>query len=422
MRGVLFAGVFALVLAVAHNATAQPSAPSHPPPDVVGAAGAAPSAEPAAKAQEAQREPLTTFKLEGYVNLGVGVRAVPKAVPRDQLGYGLRSSIAGLIVKGTPFERFSYVVHFGVNPEAIELVDDVGLVNKNGRGTDLAVETKRREVTLVPVEEVSISYAVTPWWNVKGGHFYMRFSPAASVLVTSQMFPSRPDPTRVFMVGADQGVSTTARFLDGRIEVAAGAFNGSSLELRVPGTSTLGLVYSALVDVQPLGRMPDTEGDPRRGPFRFGLGVGGIYRDGKLFERAGYEATRFREARLDVAARVAFSGIFVQGEYLRRQLRDELSSRPASATGAYAQASYFQPIPGTRVAVAPLARYGIAIEDEEFATRKAIELEAGIAFYPRADPDDPNKLRLIIQYDGEQRLPERETAHAGVLHVQLRWP
>jgi hypothetical protein len=423
-----------LVVAVTHVAQAQATGATQPTePSADAGAPKAPEAaatklpakdptkEPAKEDAKEPKEETKAYALEGYVNLGIGVRAVPKAVPRDQLTYGLRSSVAGLIVRGTPFDRFSYIVHFGVNPEALALVSGVDLADKNGDGTDQDVATEEKEVTIVPVEEVSIAYAITSWWNVKGGHFYIPFSPGASVLVTSQMFPSRPEPTRVFMIGADQGVATTATFIDERIRASIGVFNGSSLALNVPGTTTFGPVYAALVDAAPLGKMPDSEGDPKRGPFRFAIGTGVLYRMGKLFESTGYEATRFREVRLDAAARIAFLGMFLQGEVLRRQQRDDLSGRPASATGAYVQGSYFIPLPGTHVALAPLARYGVAIEDQDFASRKTIEIEAGIAFYPHAEIEEPNKLRFILQYDGEQRLPEREISHGGVIHAQLRW-
>ncbi len=387
-----------------------------PPPAEKPAAPAA--AEP--KAAETKDLDLKRFELEGYVNAGVGLTSRPRALPRDRLTYGLRSSRAGIIISGTPYERFSYTVHFGVNPEAVAVVTGVEVVDKNGDETNRGTSTKTKELTVVPVEEVSITYQPLSWLSFKGGHFYMPFSPAAAVIITSQMFPTRPESTELFMVGADQGLMTQVDALDDRLHVSAGVFNGSSLELRVPETTPLAPVYNVFLDVHPLGKMPRVEGDPARGPFRFALGGGALYRNGALFDSTGYESTRFREIRIDGALRLSFRGLFVQAEYLRRLQTDELSGRPASATGAYAQASYFQPVVG-RFAVAPLARYGYAREDELFAPRRVTELEVGVALYPRADLPEPDKLRFIVQYDGEFREPESDIAHGGVVHMQFRW-
>ncbi len=363
---------------------------------------------------------LKRFELEGYVNAGIGMTSRPRALPRDRLTYGLRSSRAGLIVRGNPYPDFSYVVHFGVDPEALAVVTGVDIVDKQGDGTVRAASTQTRELTVIPVEEVSITYSPLEWLQIKGGHFYMPFSPAAAVIITSQMFPTRPGSTQLFMVGADQGLMASGSFVDDRIQVSLGAFNGSSLELKVPQTTPIGPAYTLYFDVHPLGKLERVEGDPKRGPFRFALGGGTIFRTGVLFDSTGYESTRFREIRLDGALRLAFRGLFVQGEVLRRLQTDDLSGRPASATGAYAQASYFQPLTDT-FALAPIARYGYAREDELFAPRNVTEIEVGIAVYPQAQLEEPDKLRFILQYDGEIREPESEIAHGAVLHAQLRW-
>ena len=430
--------VLGLVLGVREAAAQQPGQDAGPtlgaaPADAGTALGAlqdggslsaheaAAAATAVAEAKDADAGPdITRFELEGYVNLGIGATGRPRALPRDRLTYGLRSSVAGLIVRGTPFEHFSYTVHFGVNPEAVGVVSGVELVDVNGDGTSRKADTKTRELTIVPVEEVSITYSPATWLDIKGGHFYMPFSPGAAVLITSQMFPTRPGPTQVFTVGADQGLMSSVNLLDKRILLSVGVFNGSSLELRVPQTTALGPAYTFVLDVHPLGKMPRIEGDPSRGPFRFALGGGTIYRTGVLFDETGYESTRFREVRLDGTLRVAFLGVFLQAEILRRLQTDDVSGRPAVATGAYVQASYYQPLT-SRIAIAPIARYGVAREDEGFAARQVTEIEAGLAFYPRGDLAEPDKLRFILQYDGEIREPEHDIAHGGVLHAQLRW-
>jgi hypothetical protein len=417
------------VTPAAPSAPAENPRPASPPAADAGAP-AKPKEAPAAPkdlktgkdAKDAKEEPTERkrFDLEGYVRLGVGVTTRPRALPRDRLTYGLRSSLAGIIVRGEPFEGFNYTVHFGVNPEALAVVTGVDIVDTNGDGTAQKTSATTREVTIVPVEEVSIAYTPVSWLEFKGGHFYMPFSPAAAVIVTSQMFPTRPGPTQLFMTGADQGLMGSLNVLDERIQVSLGVFNGSSLELRVPQTTALGPAYTAYLDVHPLGKMPRVEGDPARGPFRFALGGGSIFRYGVLYDSTGYESTRFRELRMDGAIRVSWFGLFLQAEVLRRLQTDEVSGRPASATGAYVQGSYYQPIT-TRLAIAPLARYGYSREDELYAPRRVTEIEAGIAFYPRGDTPEPDKLRFILQYDGEIREPESDVAHGGVLHAQLRW-
>src|SRR5262249_16677926 len=156
-----------------------------------------------------KKEENKRFDLEGYVNAGVGATSRPRALPRDKTTYGLRSTLAGIIVKGTPFDKFSYTVHFGVNPEAIAVVTDVKIVDKAGDQTNKGKSKETKDLTIIPVEEVSITYTPVEWLSFKGGHFYMPFSPAASVIVTSQMFPTRPESTELFMIGADQGLMSS---------------------------------------------------------------------------------------------------------------------------------------------------------------------------------------------------------------------
>jgi hypothetical protein len=373
-----------------------------------------------ASAPKTEAPSLTRVDIQGYVNLGVSVTSRPRALPRDRFSYDLRSSVAGLIIRGTPFEQFSYTLHFGVNPAPARIADAVEIVDQNGNGSAEGVAYRYRYLTLFPVEEVSIAYSPADWFQVKGGHFYMPFSPGASVLVTAQMFPARPGPTQVFMTGADWGLMASTALLERRMLLSFGVFNGSSLGLGDPATTSLGPALNLFFDVHPLGRMPRAEGDPQRGPFRFALGGGTIYRNGVLFDRTGYESTRFREVRLDVALRASVLGFFLQGEILRRLQTDDLSARPSAATGAYVQASYFQPLSET-FAIAPIARYGVSEQDQQYFPRTIKELEVGMAFYPRADLAEPNRLRFILQYDGEFREPEDDVAHAGVFHGQLRW-
>src|SRR4029078_12976217 len=117
----------------------------------------------------------------------------------------------------------------------------------------------------------------------------------------------------------------------------------------------------------------------------------------------------YRDVRLSTAIRASFYGLFVQGEYLRRLQTDELSYRPASATGAYAQSSYYVRVLHS-IALGPLARYGLTVQDQSFAPQRTPSFEAGIAFYPRADLPEPDVIRLIAEYLHESRSPFDEVS------------
>jgi hypothetical protein len=275
-------------------------------------------------------------------------------------------------------------------------------------------------VTGVPIEEATINYSPFPWYTVTAGHQRIPFSVGAGATITAQMFPSRPGPTSVFMTGPDDGLVNTFMFLDERIQARVGIFNGNSLGLQLTSTTTAGPVWSAFFDLHPLGKMPPREGDSGRGPFRVGIGLGVLYRVGTLYDDKGYQATRFRDMRLSTALRASYYGIFLQGELLRRLQTDDLSSRPASATGAYAQASYYVRALPT-IALGPLARYGVTVQDQAFAPQQTTSFEAGVALYPRADLPEPDSIRVIAEFLQERRSPSGEVSNGGVLHLLLKW-
>ena len=88
------------------------------------------------------------------------------------------------------------------------------------------------------------------------------------------------------------------------------------------------------------------------------------------------------------------------------------------ATGAYTQASYFLPLRAP-IGLAPIARVGYSAEDQSFAPRNTLFLEAGLTVYPM--PDEPDDLKIVAQYLGERRLTEDEDAHGAILQLQLTW-
>ncbi len=445
MRLPAFLFVVSILLARAATAMAQPAdngdagAPPTAAPDGGVAEPDAPLVPPPEKPPEpnetapAKPEPAPSLALPITRGLRVNGYLLPlfvftqrdNAVARDRVQVGILSSRVGLVVQGAPFEKWSYRIELGFDAALISnrqaagprVVNDVGFVDP-GTGNPV-IRTSSTFITNVPVEEASVSYQPIGWYTVKVGHMRMPFSVAHVATITTTMFPNRPGPTEVFMSGPDDGLLNIFEFLEGRLQARLGAFNGSSLGLQVPNTTPLGPVYSLFLDVQPLGRLPPREGGAVRGPLRIGLGMGSLYRIGTLFDETGYEATRFSDARLSAAARVTFLGVFLQGEILRRVQQDNLSLRPNVATGVYGQGSYYLPFSG--VAIGPLARVGLSVQNESFAPQKTLSYEAGLAFYPNSDLLEPDALRILVQYIGERRTPSEETANGAIVHLQLKF-
>ena len=339
------------------------------------------------------------------------------AVPRDRVTFGMISTRLGLRLSGNPVEHWSYFAEVGFDASVLN--------NRSGAArtvadVDFAAGRARFDfLTAVPVEQVTLTYAPVSWYSLTVGRMRAPFSVGHGATITAQMFPTRPGPTSVFMNGSDEGVLNTFTFLEDRVQIRAGAFDGSSLGLQLPDTTSIGPVVTGFADVHPLGKMPAIESDSGRGKLRFAAGVGTLYRIGTLFDNSGYEATRFRDFRLSAALRVAFRGVFLQGEYLRRLQTDDLSLRPASAQGYYAQAAWYLPL--SVVAFAPIARLGRSVADTEFAPQETTTYEAGVIFYPRADGQEPDAIRITLQYAGERRLPADETSNGAILQMLMKW-
>lgn len=332
-----------------------------------------------------------------------------QAVPRDKLVYGVISSRFGLLVAARPFAKWIAIGHVGFDASYVR--QGVGGATAIGNGSFIAS---------VPVEEASLGYEPLDWLALKIGHMRLPFSLAQSVIITGQMFPTRPGPSAVFNVGADDGLLVSVHALEKRLAFSLGAFNGGSLALETPGTTSVGPVLSAFVEADPLGEMAPAENDVDRGPLRAAVAFGGLLRSGDLYDATGYGSTGFRDARASASIRMSLRGFFFQAEYLRRVQTDDLSLRPAKAIGTYGELSYYVPVES--VAFAPIARVGYSqVGDAEDATRSSTTYEAGFSFFPEAKSDEPDALRLILHYSYELRKPFRETSHAVVANAQIRW-
>lgn len=368
---------------------------------------------------EVERE--TGPEFHGYLQPSFGYKSRPDAVPRDRTEYGAYASKAGFTLRGERFEDWHYTVHLVIDSSAMAVLTDVDLVDRDGGGDPEKLDTTSRDVTGTLIEEISIRYQPWSFFGLTAGQMRIPFTVAHRSANTALMFPTRAGPNEEFLSGSDRGLLAEVSVLEGRTRASAGAFHGGSLLLSSELESTRGLVYSLRTDVEPLGQLPAAENDFERGPFRFGIGFGLLFRDAKVYDATGYEATVVRDVRVSASLRAMFAGIYLQSEILRRLRTDNLSSRPEQTTGFYGQASYYFPIV-KKVALSPIARVGKTIEDETVRPLETLFIEGGLALYPAADQESPNDLRLLVQYVGERRVSEEgENAHGAIGQISYRW-
>jgi hypothetical protein len=338
-------------------------------------------------------ESLLPKQAGGFLAINGSAQSVPSAIARNQADYSLSGAV-GVSATGHPSQRWDYQV-FVVASAAADAV--------NGLSGNIAPE------------QIWIKYEPLPAFSILAGYTRIPFSAAQGTAISSSMFPTRPQPTDLFQGGADAGVLASYEPLEGRVKVKAGLFDGLSLRLALPGHTTNGPAVSGWAEISPLGVMRSIESD-FGSPFHFAVGGGIIYRHATAYDEAGYQGLSVDDIRFSATVRMAYRGLFVQGEYLQGLRTDDLSGRPTLARGTYGEASYYSPIVPT-IGIAPLTRLGWSVRDAGFFPLQVISADAGLAFYPRGDLSKPGSVRLIIEYQSERRLAEGQTAYGGIASV-----
>jgi hypothetical protein len=361
----------------------------------------------------------TELSVGGYLIPGFGIRHRPDAVPRDRWELGFLGD-AGLVFDAKLLRVFGARVHLFFTSEAFETLTDIELFDLDGDGaTDGAVLTRTKFPGSL-VEEATVRFQPIEELVALAGVMRIPFTLQQQSPNTALMFSNRSPPNEVFISGADVGVAVQGRLSDGLVTGSFGVFNGDSLGLTFRFLEARGIVMAARADVQPFGDFPFGEGDPTRGPFRLGFGAGAMYRPATLYDETGYGGTTIQDVRVSGSIRMAYSGLYLGVEAMRRQQTDDFTSRPQVANGAYAQGALFLRV-SDPVAVEPIIRAGFVVEDDAFAPRTTGWTDAGISVYPRADAAVPDAIRLTVQYLGERRFTEGEDAHGGAATVKLKF-
>src|SRR5262249_10369407 len=109
----------------------------------------------------------------------------------------------------------------------------------------------------------------TSWLTLRGGQFKVPFSHQRLVSSFLQTFSERTLATRAFSFDRDLGVQAELHFFDERVLLQLAITDG----LQQPRNDNLDFAYTLRLLGQPFGKLPLTEGDPGRGPFRLALGA-----------------------------------------------------------------------------------------------------------------------------------------------------
>jgi hypothetical protein len=397
--------------AAATAVTADAAADTDAPDDARASVAASSSApEPAASAR--------TIHISGYVQPQFGIRYRPGEVPRDRTDYSADQTRAGVVVDGAPIEGWGYALHVVIGGGIVDAVSGEA-VDSDGDGDPDEVSFLSRAQTGIELERAAVDWDPTENIGLSAGQMRIPFTVESQIANTSLMFPNRSAANEVFLRGSDLGALARLSLRGGRLRMAAGVWSGTDATSAVEEDAR-GPLYAVRADIDPMGPLATGGRDRVGGPFRIGVGAGVLYYPATTYDAAGFEGPRIRDLRASVSARAAVHGFYIQGELLRRQRTDSLSSRPALATGAYGQASYYIPV-GKSVAISPIARLGWSVEDQSFDPRETMWTEAGASLHLRTDRRDPDDMRLTLQYLGERRLSERESAHGAVAQIQLTW-
>jgi len=358
---------------------------------------------------------LPWLQFWGYFAPGFQFIYRPDAKPLDEWQYGFVGDASlGLDVK--PFETWTGQLQLVFRPRGLEFVNQVGFIERADGSGGVASSTEIADG--LAVERALVAYQPIRELGATLGVMRIPFTVQAQSANNSLMFPRRAPPNRVFVSGADIGGLVHADIEEGVVVASGGVFNGDSLGLQLANKKARGVVFAGRADINPFGAFPFTEGD-RGGPFRLGFGGGILYRPASLFdERTGLSPLSITDLRFSGSLRMAYSGLYVVVEALRRQQTDDFSNRPEVANGAFAQASlFFRVVPS--VGIEPILRAGFVVQDDAFDPRTVGSTAAGINFYPQADDAHPDRIKLTLAYLGERRFTEGESAHGGLSRVQL---
>lgn len=190
-----------------------------------------------------------------------------------------------------------------------------------------------------PALDVYVEVRPLPWLSVRGGQFRPPFGRQRLVNELVLTFTDRSLATRAFTFDRDLGAQVQVSFFDERLKAQAAVQNGQN--------SNVDLRYTARVVGQPLGAVPNVEGDRERtrrlrflvaGAFMYDLQPTDLAPPLDDVDRNGVvDNVEVLTASAELAA--VWRGFALEGEYFWRRERAGAARPTRDYQGGYAQAS-----------------------------------------------------------------------------------
>ena len=366
----------------------------------------------ASSAEAGDNKKAALIRTHGYVSPQFQAVWRPDARPVDQSRVGMTKSKAGLIFDGTVSPHWGFKIHFVVGGETFSALTHARPVDENNDGSTDSVHTESEETIGDMVVESTVSYRPVRALQVRLGRMRIPFTSQAQSPNTDLMFPERSGPNQAFIKGSDMGGLLMTDLFEGRLKGSVGVFNGTSTNALT--ASRQGILYTARVDVNPLGDFGFSETSEWAGPFLIGLGAGAIHNPYTAYDSAGYATVSVTDTRTSVGGRMSFYGLYVVAEYLSRQQLDSMSARPVWGSGWYGQAGWHLPM-----GLEPMFRMGTATIDESFDPQTTRWVDLGLNFYPAIKAKRADQVKITLQYLSENRVDEDERAQGISSRVQV---
>jgi hypothetical protein len=197
-------------------------------------------------------------------------------------------------------------------------------------------------------------------FNLSFGQWKVPFTASQMMSDTTLLFPDRPLPIDGFKYGdvkltgfswsRDAGAAVLGTAAEKKLEYQLGVFNGDGSNV---WPAEPGFLYTARLQLSPLGEFKYDEVDFERGKPRLALGLGAAAHTIPSWTDSGDPAGTTLDLRTGGELRFAVAGLSINGEVLYGTVQPADSADPTRSLGVYGQLGYYLPIgiaPGIRFA------------------------------------------------------------------------